>query len=115
MMKGLKAKTYKDCLRSLCLFSLEEKNLRSDLIEVYKFLKLGSRGGGADLIFLVTSDRTQGNAMKLHQGKFILVIRKRFFTERVVSHWNRVSRSAVTARNLPEFKECLDDGLSHMA
>jgi len=84
MMKGLKANTYKDWLRSL--FSLEKKNLRGELITVYKFLKLGSGGGGADLIFLVTSDRTQENAMKLHQGKFVLVVRKRFFTEKVFGH-----------------------------
>jgi len=52
--------------------------------------------------------------MKLHQGKFSLDIRKRFFTERVVSHWNRLPREMLTAPSLSEFKECLNDALSHM-
>ena len=65
-------------------------SLRGALIVVYSFLKGGSRGGGADLLSLVISDRTRGNGMKLHQEKLRLNIRKRFFTERVVSHWNRL-------------------------
>ncbi|KAK4816422.1 hypothetical protein QYF61_016858 [Mycteria americana] len=52
--------------------------------------------------------------MKLHQGKSRLGIRKRFFTERVVSHWNRLPREVVTAPSLSELKECLDHALSHM-
>jgi len=75
----------------------------------------GSRRGGADLLSLVTSDGTQGNGMRLHQGKFRLDTRKRFFTERVVSCWNGVPREVVTAPSLPEFKERLDDALSCMA
>ena len=52
--------------------------------------------------------------MKLHQGKFRLDIRKRFFTERVVGPWNRLPREVVTAPRLSEFKEHLKDALSHM-
>ena len=67
-----------------------------------------------DLFFLVTSDRARGNGMKLHQGKFRLDIRKRFFTEKEIGHWNRLPREVVTAPSLSEFKERLDDALSHM-
>ena len=49
--------------------------------------------------------------MELCQGKFRLDIRKRFFTERMVGHWNRLPREAPS---LSEFKEHLDDALSHM-
>ncbi|KAK4824390.1 LOW QUALITY PROTEIN: hypothetical protein QYF61_014050 [Mycteria americana] len=62
----------------------------------------------------VTSNGTRGNGMKLRQGKFRLDIRKRFFTEWVVGHWNRLHREMMTAPGLSEFKECLDDALSHM-
>ncbi|KFQ80349.1 hypothetical protein N335_13894, partial [Phaethon lepturus] len=54
------------------------------------------------------------NGMKLHQGKFRLSVRKRVFTERVVRHRNRLPREAVMAPSLPEFKELLDDAVSHM-
>ena len=41
-------------------------------------------------------------------------MRKRFFTERVVTQWNRLPRDVVTAPSLLEFKKRLDCALSHM-
>ncbi|PKU33981.1 cd99 antigen-like [Limosa lapponica baueri] len=73
MVKGLKGKTYEEQLRSLDLFSLKKRRLRGDLITVYNFLKGDSGGEDADFS-LVTSDRTRGNGMKLHQGMFRLDI-----------------------------------------
>jgi len=52
--------------------------------------------------------------MKLCQGQFRLEIRKGFFTEMVVSHWNSVPLEVVMAPSLLEFKERQDNIFSHM-
>ncbi|KAJ7423305.1 hypothetical protein BTVI_10311 [Pitangus sulphuratus] len=67
MVKSLEGKLYEEWLWSLGLFNLG-KRLRGDLIAVYNFLVRGRGGAGTDLFSVVTSDRTQGNGMKLCRG-----------------------------------------------
>ncbi|KFZ63246.1 hypothetical protein N321_12899, partial [Antrostomus carolinensis] len=48
------------------------------------------------------------NGSKMCQGRFRLDIRKRFFTQRVVEHWNRLPGEVVMAPSLTILKKHLD-------
>ncbi|KAK4822632.1 hypothetical protein QYF61_018584 [Mycteria americana] len=93
--KGLEHKDDGQRLRDLGLFSLEKRRLRGDLIALYNCLKGGGREVGS-----VSSPR--------------LDIRKFYFTERVVQHWNRLPREVVESPSLEVFKSCLDEVLRDM-
>ncbi|KFP12165.1 hypothetical protein Z169_13738, partial [Egretta garzetta] len=54
------------------------------------------------------------NGFKLKEGRFRLDIRKKFFTMRVVKHWNGLPREAVKAPSLKTFKARLNRALSNL-
>jgi len=98
----------------LGLFSLEKRRLQGDLTAAFQYQKGASRKDGEGLITRVCSDRTRGNGCKLKEGRFRLDVWKKFFSMRVVKHWNRLPREAVAAPSLAVFKARLDGALSNL-
>lgn len=59
-------------------------------------------------------DRTRGNSFKPKAMRFSLDLGNKFFTERVVRYWNKLSRKVVDAPSLVVLKAVLDGALSNL-
>jgi len=90
-VRGLKHKSERELLRELRLFILEKSRLRSDHIALYNsWNEAVARWGSVSSPS--NSNKAWENDFRLLQESLRLDVRKLFFSERVVKHWNRLLR-----------------------
>jgi len=102
MTGGLEHLSCEERLRELGLFSLEKRRLQGDLVAALHYLK----GPATEL----ERDFLQGcvvigqgiMALNWKESRFRLDTRKKFFTLRVVRHWDRLPREAVDAPSVQD-------------
>ena len=56
----------------------------------------------------------QGGTVVKRQGRFTLDMRRKFFTQGVMTHWTRLPKEAVDAPSLEAFKARLDVALGSL-
>ncbi|KAK4826951.1 hypothetical protein QYF61_012800 [Mycteria americana] len=98
MISELEHLSYEERLRELGLFSLEKPPGRP-----YCGLSILKKKDRDRLFSRACCDRTRGNGFKLKEGRLRLDERKKFFTMRVVKHWNRSPREVADAPSLETF------------
>jgi len=96
------------------VFSLEKRRLQGDLIAAFQYLKGICKTAEEGLFTRACNDRIRGNGFKQKEGGFRLDRRKKFFTMRVVRHWNRLPREVVDAPSLEVFKPRVDEALCNL-
>jgi len=90
------------------------ESVKVDLIAAFQYLKGTYKKAGEGLLTRACSDKTRDKDFKRKADGFILDIRKKFFTVRVVRHWNRLPREVMDAPSLEVFKARLDGALSNL-
>ena len=114
MIRRLEHLSCQGRLRELGMFSLEKRKLRGNLTAAFQYLKGAYRKDGEQLFTQADNDRKRGNGFKLKDGRFRLEVRRKFFTQRAVRHWNRLPTEVVDAPSLDVFKTRLDEALSNL-
>ena len=90
------------------MFSLERGRLQGDLIAAFHYLKGAYKHEGKELFTWVGNERDKGD------GRFILDVKAKFFTERMVRCWYRLPREVVDVLSLEVFKARLDGPLGSL-
>ena len=109
MVSGLSSNNYEDKLRELDLWPLVKRRKMYDLLQDYKIInKIGDVNISSTKVGDNNSERINtrlhSDPLNLVKKRSNLEIRKNFFTERVVEHWNSLPMSLKNAPTLKNFK-----------
>ena len=109
--------TYEERLASLKMRTLEDRRIRGDLIETFKIIT-GKSNVVPETWFTFASSNTTDDSVRTRAttGYLNLVqppipkteIRKNFFSNRVVDHWNQLPDHVKMSQKTNDFKNALD-------
>ena len=100
---------YEERLERLNLFLLQYRRMRDDMIKTYKVIS-GLEDVNSSQFFARSSmDNLHGHSLKLYKEHFCRVIRKEFFSQRVINQWNGLPEEVVKAKILNIFKNSLEE------
>jgi len=106
MIPNISKLPYKQRLTEVGLWSLEDRRLRADLIEVTKlFMDCHPSVFTYFSNFVATVKR--GHTLKLHKLSVRTDLRQHFFTERIINVWNKLDEDTMCATSLDSFKRHL--------
>ena len=107
LVPQLKKLPYDVRLEKLGLTRLEERRKRGDMIETYKLLS-GKEKVDSNIFFTPATFRGRSHSKKLFKKYARLNVRKKFFSQRVVQHWNILAPREVEAKKTGDFKKAYD-------
>ena len=104
MVVGLRSTSYEGKLKELKLPSLQERRMRGDMIQVWKFLHDESYGGNK--LFRMAEEqhvrhsRHTSKPLNIYRPDAKLEVRRNFFTVRCIDKWNRLPHKVQDAADL---------------
>ena len=102
--------SYTDRLKELGFPTLEYRQVRSDLIQVYKILNVIG-AVEKEMLFPINNlnqHHTRGHKQRIFKTHSRLLIRKNSFSQRIVDRWNSLPEDVVNAHSVNSFKNSLN-------
>ena len=108
-VKGLQNLSYEERLKKLQLPSLEYRQTRGDMLQVFKIARNYYDKNSTESIFdFNSSSRLRGHNFKINKPRINKTKFQRFFSNRVINKWNDLPCDIVNAKSLNEFKNKFD-------
>ena len=107
MVYGLRNTKYEERLERLNLYSLQYRRMRGDRMETYKIMSGLEDVNSSQFFTRSHMNNHCGHNLKLSKEHFRNIIRKEFFSQRVIDQYNGLSEEVVKAKTLNSFKNSL--------
>ena len=115
MIPAVQSLPYEEKLSRTGLWTLEDRRVRADLIEVYEIIHCVSSVSFDTYFEFAHNCVTKGHSLKLQKRRVFTDFCQHFFTERAINLWNSLDEECVSAVSVNGFKRGLQklhtDGL----